>query len=65
MHGLGIFYWPNGQVFKGFYQHDKKEGKGELKLFDGTVIKGKWKNGKLEGMSEVRQKDIVSMVRWH
>ena len=47
MHGLGIFYWPNGQIFKGHYQNDKKEGKGELKLFDGTVIKGKWRGGKL------------------
>jgi len=47
MHGYGLFKWTNGQTFKGNYVKDKKEGKGELQLADGTVIKGNWINGKL------------------
>lgn len=47
MHGFGIFKWPNGQIFKGNYECDKKQGKGELILADGTVVNGRWINGKL------------------
>lgn len=47
MHGIGIFQWPNGQIYKGNYEHDKKHGKGQLTLCDGTVMKGRWIEGKL------------------
>jgi hypothetical protein len=47
MHGFGVFKWPNGQIFSGDYLEDKKNGKGELTLSDGTIVRGKWLNGKL------------------
>lgn len=47
MHGLGAFHWPNGQVYRGYYECDKKHGKGQLSLCDGTVIKGRWIDGRL------------------
>ena len=47
MHGLGVFKWPNGQIFSGKYLEDKKNGKGELILSDGTIVRGRWLNGKL------------------
>lgn len=64
MHGLGIFTWPNGQVFKGNYENEKKCGRGELRLGDGTLIKGNWINGKLEGPSEVIKNGEVAKVLW-
>lgn len=64
MHGFGTFTWPNGQIFSGEYEADKKNGRGELTLNDGTVVKGKWLNGKLEGMSEIWKNGSVTKVRW-
>ena len=47
MSGMGTFTWPSGQIFKGMYSGDRKHGKGELKLSDGTLIKGEWVEGRL------------------
>lgn len=64
MHGLGLFQWPNGQTFYGYYENDKKHGKGQLTLSDGTLIKGRWIEGKLEGLSEVVKDGAILQVRW-
>lgn len=57
MHGYGQFYWKNGQVFKGQYDLDKKNGNGVLILGDGTIIEATWKNGKIHGKGKVTKKN--------
>ena len=64
MDGCGFFTWPNGQLFRGYYEVDKKHGKGELVLADGTIVRGRWINGKLEGNSEVIQNGVIKRVLW-
>ena len=49
MHGQGEFYWPEGQVYKGGFKNDQKDGYGELSWGDGILFKGNYKNGKREG----------------
>lgn len=56
MHGYGQFYWTNGQIFKGQYDLDKKNGNGVLILGDGTTIEATWKNGKIHGKGKVTKK---------
>jgi hypothetical protein len=46
MHGKGKFTWPDGRVFVGSYEDDKKKGYGEYTWPDGRYFKGGW----LEGM---------------
>jgi len=49
MHGDGVYKWPDGRVFKGFYQHDKKHGKGIFTWKDGRKYKGLWYEGNQDG----------------
>jgi hypothetical protein len=30
MHGYGIYTWPDGKVYKGYYIEDLKDGEGYL-----------------------------------
>ena len=49
MNGKGIFKWPDGKIFEGYYKNDKKEGYGIFKWADGRIYKGMWKKGKQNG----------------
>ena len=40
MHGYGEFQWPNGQVFRGNYVNDIKEGEGEFQWSNGYIFNG-------------------------
>lgn len=64
MHGKGVFQWTNGQTFSGHYQRDRKEGRGVLKLADGTVVRGVWAEGQIEGESEVVRAGVSARMRW-
>ena len=44
MHGIGIFKYADGAVYKGNYQNGKIEGKGTYKYANGTVYEGEFKN---------------------
>ncbi len=57
MHGYGQFKWKNGQLFKGYYEFDKKHGDGTLILGDGTTVDGKWVDGKIHGKGKVTKKN--------
>lgn len=64
MDGFGVFTWPNGQVFKGNYEKEKKQGQGQLRLADGTLIKGNWVDGRLEGQSDVIKNGQKTKIMW-
>jgi hypothetical protein len=64
MCGFGTFTWANGQTYQGYYKKDKKNGKGKLKLVDGTIIKGKWIEGKIHGNSIVIRNNIQTIIKW-
>jgi 1-phosphatidylinositol-4-phosphate 5-kinase len=65
MHGYGEFRWTNGQMFKGYYDRDKKQGEGVLVLGDGTVIQAVWVKGKIHGKGKVTKKSgEVKIVEW-
>ena len=57
MHGNGMFCWTNGQIFKGCYQNDFKNGPGRLEFPDGTIVESTWVNGKLHGKGLISNKE--------
>ena len=50
MHGEGILKLPNGEIYKGSYVEDKKEGHGVFLWPNGKCYDGGWKNGKQHGV---------------
>ena len=46
--GYGIFYFQNGNVYKGEWVNDQKHGKGVYIKNDGNIFKGIWKNNEFE-----------------
>jgi len=47
-HGEGIYYWPNGSIFRGAYKKGKKQGFGMLTM-DGVCHELCWVNDRAEG----------------
>ena len=48
-HGRGIQIWPDGSYYKGYWENNKAEGKGEFKHSSGNVYIGYWHNNKRHG----------------
>ena len=48
-HGRGIQIWPDGSYYKGYWENNKAEGKGEFKHSSGNVYIGYWDNNKRHG----------------
>ena len=50
---LNFYYFNHGKTkgdrFEGFWEKDKKEGKGKYFYKDGDIYEGIWKNGKKSG----------------
>ena len=59
-----MFYWKNGQKYTGEYKRDRKHGKGELLLSDGTLIIGEYYEGKLNGEGLIMKNGEVRKTRW-
>eukprot|EP00811_Abedinium_folium_P006987 NODE_16446_length_994_cov_5.507497.p2 GENE.NODE_16446_length_994_cov_5.507497~~NODE_16446_length_994_cov_5.507497.p2 ORF type:complete len:112 (+),score=15.41 NODE_16446_length_994_cov_5.507497:267-602(+) len=49
MSGEGKMTWPNGQVYEGQYEDDKKSGYGKLLWPDNRAYQGQWLSGKQHG----------------
>lgn len=45
--GKGLYRFPDGRIFDGHWQNNKKEGEGILTLKNGTSIHGLWSNDTL------------------
>lgn len=46
MHGQGTYKWPDGRMYNGSYQNDKKDGFGVYIWVDGRAYLGNWSQGK-------------------
>lgn len=58
MNGRGVFRWPDGKKYVGYYKEDRKNGYGVLTRYslptnhtrpDGSQYKGGWTDGVLGG----------------
>jgi hypothetical protein len=52
MDGLGLYYWPAGDIFMGEYAQDKRHGSGVYTSVKGAVYKGEYKQGDRSGWGE-------------
>ena len=50
MHGIGSYQWPDGRVFTGEHENDKKHGFGIYSWPDDREYRGWWKKGKQNGL---------------
>ena len=50
MKGFGIYTWPGGRKYIGFYLNDQKEGYGIYYWNDGRIFKGWWSNNRQFGL---------------
>ena len=48
-HGRGIQLWPDGSYYKGYWENNKAEGKGEFIHSSGEVYIGNWHNNRRHG----------------
>ena len=55
-HGRGIQIWPDGSYYKGYWENNKAEGKGEFFHSTGDYYQGNWHNNKREGKGVYRSK---------
>ena len=46
MHGQGVFSYPDGRRYEGYYLNDKKNGTGTMIMPDGRKYEGEWKDGR-------------------
>ena len=46
MHGQGTYKWPDGRMYHGSYENDKKHGFGVYIWVDGRAYLGEWNQGK-------------------
>jgi len=49
MHGFGLYSFPDGKSYRGYFIDDKKDGFGHYTWNDGKEYLGWWSNGKQEG----------------
>lgn len=54
MEGIGVFVWPDGKKFMGYYAKDKKNGFGTYHAKNGNKYQGKFKKGKQHGLGIIR-----------
>lgn len=47
--GFGIFHWPNGDVYEGYFLCHKREGRGRMLFADGTIYDGDWEDDLMHG----------------
>ena len=48
-HGRGIQIWPDGSYYKGYWENNKAEGKGQFIHSTGDIYIGNWHNNKRYG----------------
>ena len=58
--GEGTFWFPNGDVYKGFWRNDVISGKGLMEYSSGKTYYGDWVDGKPQGVGKFtwRNKDF-------
>jgi hypothetical protein len=52
MNGKGIYTWPDGRSYDGYFENDMKHGLGIYSWPDGKCYDGGWKDGKQHGQGK-------------
>ena len=47
--GLGVIYYPNGNMYVGEWKDGKRNGRGTYTFNEGSKYEGEWKDGKYNG----------------
>ena len=55
-HGRGIQIWPDGSYYKGYWENNKAEGKGQFIHSTGDIYIGNWHNNKRYGKGVYQSK---------
>ena len=55
-HGRGIQIWPDGSYYKGYWENNKAEGKGQFIHSTGDIYLGNWHNNKRYGKGVYQSK---------
>ncbi len=48
-----MFTWASGNIYKGEYKEDERDGYGEMKWTDGSVYQGEWNRGIQHGYGKM------------
>jgi hypothetical protein len=40
-----VFTWASGNIYKGEYKEDERDGYGEMRWTDGSIYQGEWNRG--------------------
>eukprot|EP00347_Sterkiella_histriomuscorum_P003422 403364353 len=49
IHGLGTYYYNDGDSYKGQWMNNMQHGEGVFKYTNGSILKGTWKDGDKHG----------------
>ena len=64
-HGRGIQIWPDGSYYKGYWENNKAEGKGEFFHSTGDFYDGDWHNNKRDGKGVYHSKNGMEYIgKW-
>jgi hypothetical protein len=56
MHGLGKYFYVNGETYNGGWVSGQRSGSGEMTYLNGDVYVGEWSMGKREGKGTLTKK---------
>mmetsp|Transcript_33752 Transcript_33752/g.32811 ORF Transcript_33752/g.32811 Transcript_33752/m.32811 type:complete len:125 (+) Transcript_33752:268-642(+) len=59
MNGYGTLKWPDGRLYQGSFNEDKRHGEGMFKWKDGRVYRGQWHMGKQHGIGYFKGVDSI------
>lgn len=48
-----MFTWPSGNLYKGQYKDDERDGHGEMRWTDGSYYIGQWVRGIQHGYGKI------------
>ena len=61
-YGVGVMYYPDGDIYKGAYYNGCPNGYGEMTYASGNIYKGQWLNCKKNGKGKIIKPSGVSVV---
>src|SRR3990167_241141 len=53
-HGVGSYFYANGDIYEGQWSKDLKEGHGRYTSTSGVIYEGQWRAGKREGVGTLK-----------
>ena len=54
MHGVGVYRWPHGDVYRGSWQNDRRSGRGRYEWTElGLIFDGMFEDDKRTGRGSI------------